>query len=147
MYQAVNILFTAVKLGILTCVCVCVGGGGVYGTESLLGPASSGQSMDYSFNHLRVFTRESGRLPLGHFLVNENKDIMEGLFEQASRSLSLGHTHVSVKVFPWISELWAPADVLWSVLCVVHTVFDHDLHESVQSVPGLAENILHLVSS
>ncbi len=50
--------FSAVKLGILTW--------GVYGTDSLLEPASSGQSMNCSFSHVRVgFTRESGRLPLG----------------------------------------------------------------------------------
>ncbi len=50
LYQTVNILFSAVKLGILTW-----GGGGV----SLLEPASSGQSMNYSFSHVCVgFTRE-----------------------------------------------------------------------------------------
>ncbi len=38
----------------------------VYGIDSLLQPASSGQSMNYSLSHLSVgFTRESGRLPLG----------------------------------------------------------------------------------
>ncbi len=42
------------------------GGGGVYGSDSLLQPASSGQSMNCSFSHVRVgFTKESGRLPLG----------------------------------------------------------------------------------
>ncbi len=50
--------FSAVKLGILTW--------GVYGIDSLLQPASSGQSMNYNLSHFRVgFTRESGRLPLG----------------------------------------------------------------------------------
>ncbi len=50
--------FSAVKLAILTW--------GVYGIDSLLQPASSGQSMNCSFSHFRVgFTRESGRLPLG----------------------------------------------------------------------------------
>ncbi len=58
LHQAVNMFFSAVKLGILTW--------GVYGIDSLLQPASSGQSMNYSFNHFRVgFKRESGRLPLG----------------------------------------------------------------------------------
>ncbi len=38
---------------------------GVYGTDSLLEPASSGQSMNYSFGHRVGFPRESGRLPLG----------------------------------------------------------------------------------
>ncbi len=58
LYQAVNMFFSAVKLGILTW--------GVYGTDSLLQPASSGQSMNYSLSHVRVgFTRESGRLLLG----------------------------------------------------------------------------------
>ncbi len=81
------------------CVCVCGGGGGgVYGTESLLGPASSSQSINYSFNHERE--REVAAWSFLGQLVNENKDIMEGLLEQACRSLSLGHTHVSVKVFP-----------------------------------------------
>ena len=56
--QAVNMFFSAVKLGILTW--------GVYGNDSLLQPASSGQSMNYSFSHFLVgFTRESRRLPLG----------------------------------------------------------------------------------
>ncbi len=55
LYQAVNILFSAVKLGILTWE--------VYETDSLLEPASSGQSMNCSFSHFRVgFKRESGRL-------------------------------------------------------------------------------------
>ncbi len=58
LYQAVNILFSAVKLGILTWA--------VYGTDSLLKPASSSQSMNCSFSYFRVgFTRESGRLALG----------------------------------------------------------------------------------
>ncbi len=57
LYQAVNILFSTVKLGILTW--------GVYGIDSLLEPASSGQSMNCSFSHFRVgFARESGRLAL-----------------------------------------------------------------------------------
>ncbi len=57
LYQAVNIFFSAVKLGILTWE--------VYGTDILLEPASSGQSMNCSFSHFRVgFKRESGRLPL-----------------------------------------------------------------------------------
>ncbi len=57
-YEAVNILFSAVNLGILTW--------GVNGINSLLEPASSGQSMNCSFSHFRVgFTRASGRLPLG----------------------------------------------------------------------------------
>ncbi len=56
--QAVNIFSSAVKLGILTW--------GVYGTDSLLQPASSGQSMNCSLSHFRVgFKRESGKLPLG----------------------------------------------------------------------------------
>ncbi len=58
LHQAVNMFFSAVKLGILTW--------GVYEIDSLLQPASSGQSMNCSFSHFRVgFTRESGRLPLG----------------------------------------------------------------------------------
>ena len=58
--QAVNMFFSAVKLGILTW--------GVYGTDSLLQPASSGQSMNCSFSHFLVgFTRESGRLPLNFY--------------------------------------------------------------------------------
>ncbi len=58
--QVVNMFFSAVKLGILTW--------GVYGIDFLLQPASSGQSMNCSFNHFRVgFKRESGRLPLGIF--------------------------------------------------------------------------------
>ncbi len=73
LHQAVNMFFSAVKLGILTW--------GVYGIDSLLQPASSGQSMNCSFSHFRVgFTRESGRLPLEHTsclssqdLTNENK--------------------------------------------------------------------------
>ncbi len=49
--------FSAVNLGILAW--------GDYGNDSLLQPASSGQSMNCSFSHFRVgFTRESGRLPL-----------------------------------------------------------------------------------
>ncbi len=41
---------------------------GVYGTDSHLEPASSGQSMNCSFSHFRVgFTRESGRLDGGAF--------------------------------------------------------------------------------
>ncbi len=49
--------FSAVKLGILTW--------GVYGIDSLLEPASSGQSMNCSFSHFGVgFKRGSGRLPL-----------------------------------------------------------------------------------
>ncbi len=60
MYQAVNIFFSAVKLGILTW--------GVYVTDSLLEPASSGQSMNCSFSHFRIgFKRGSGRLPLGNY--------------------------------------------------------------------------------
>ncbi len=46
LYQAVNILFSTVKLGILTW--------RVYGTDSLLEPASSGQSMNCSFSHILV---------------------------------------------------------------------------------------------
>ncbi len=65
LYQAVNIFFSAVKLGILTWE--------VYGTDSLLEPASSGQSMNYSFNHFRVgFKRGRGRLPLGSELFRNN---------------------------------------------------------------------------
>ncbi len=61
LYQAVNILFSAVKLGILTW--------GVYGIDSLLEPASGGQSMNCSFSHFHVgFTRECGRLPLAAYL-------------------------------------------------------------------------------
>ncbi len=59
--KAVNMLFSAVKLSVLTW-------GGVYGIDSLLEPASSDQSMNCSFSHIRVgFTREreSGMLPLG----------------------------------------------------------------------------------
>ncbi len=53
LYQAVNILFSAVNLGILTWA--------VYGTHFLLEPASSGQSMNCSFSHFRVgFTRAGG---------------------------------------------------------------------------------------
>jgi len=49
--------FSAVKLGILTC--------GVYGTDSRLQPASSGQSMNCSVSHFLIgFKRESGGLPL-----------------------------------------------------------------------------------
>ncbi len=51
LHQAVNMFFSAVKLGILTW--------GVFGIDSLLQPASSGQSMNCSFSHFRVgFTRE-----------------------------------------------------------------------------------------
>ncbi len=51
LHQAVNIFFSAVTLGILTLE--------VYGIDSLLEPASSGQSMNCSFSHFRVgFTRE-----------------------------------------------------------------------------------------
>jgi len=50
--QAVNMFFSAVKLVILTW--------GVYGTDSLLQPASSGQSMNCSFSHFLI-----GWLPLG----------------------------------------------------------------------------------
>ncbi len=40
--------------------------GGFYGINSLFEPASSGQSMNCNFSHVRVgFTRERGRLPLG----------------------------------------------------------------------------------
>ncbi len=57
LYQAVNLLFSAVKLGILTW------GGGGGGGVSLLEPASSGQSMNYSFSHFCVgFTRESSEV-------------------------------------------------------------------------------------
>ncbi len=53
--QAVNIFFSAVKLGILTWE--------VYGTDSLLEPASSGQSMNCSFSHFcGGFMRESRKL-------------------------------------------------------------------------------------
>ncbi len=52
--QVVNMFFSAVKLGILTW--------GVYGIDSLLRPASSGQSMNYSLSHFRVgFKRERER--------------------------------------------------------------------------------------
>ncbi len=52
--------FYAVKLVILTW--------GVYGTDSLLEPASSGQSMHCSFSHFGVgFARESRMLPLGNY--------------------------------------------------------------------------------
>ncbi len=50
--------FTAVKLGIFTW--------GVYGTDSLLEPASSSQLTNYSLSYFRVsFKTETGRLPLG----------------------------------------------------------------------------------
>ncbi len=56
--QAVNMFFSAVNLGILTW--------GVYGIDSLLQPASSGQLTNYSLSHFCVgFKRESGRLPFG----------------------------------------------------------------------------------
>ncbi len=58
LYQAVNILFSSVKLGILTW------GGGVYGTDSLLEPASSGQLMNYSFSHVRNGFTTKGNLRL-----------------------------------------------------------------------------------
>ncbi len=62
LHQAVNIIFSAVKLGFLTW--------GVYGIDSLLQPASSGLSMNCSFSHFCVgFTRESGRLPLDIYLI------------------------------------------------------------------------------
>ncbi len=48
LYQTVNVFFSAVKLGILTW--GGGGGGGIYGTDS------SGQSMNYSFSHIRVGT-------------------------------------------------------------------------------------------
>ncbi len=75
LYQAVNI--SAVKLGILTW--------GVYGTDSLLEPTSSGQSMNCSLSHFRVgFKMETGRLPLVPV-------IME--FQYGSRSKSINCTH------------------------------------------------------
>ncbi len=43
-----------------------------YGIDSILLPASSGQSMNCSFSHFRVgFTRESGRLPLDFDIINK----------------------------------------------------------------------------
>ncbi len=63
LYQEVNILFSAVKLGILTW--------GVYEIDSLLEPASSGHSMNCSLSHFRVgFKTETGRLPLAQNLPN-----------------------------------------------------------------------------
>ncbi len=61
--QAVNMFFfSAVKLGILIW--------GVYGIDSLLQPASSGQLTNYSLSHFCVgFTRETGRLPLGKLVL------------------------------------------------------------------------------
>ncbi len=59
LHQDVNMFFSAVKLGILSWENM------VYGIESLLQPASSGQSMNYSLSHFRVgFTRESGKFPV-----------------------------------------------------------------------------------
>ncbi len=61
LYQAVNLFFSAVKLGILTW--------GVHGTLAFAA-ASSGQSTNCSFSHFCVgFTRESGRLPLGVYVL------------------------------------------------------------------------------
>ncbi len=62
LYQVVNIYFFCCKVGLFN----MGGGGGVYGIDSLLELASSGQSMNYSFSHVRVgFTRETRRLTLG----------------------------------------------------------------------------------
>ncbi len=66
-------VFSNVKLGILTW--------GVYGIDSLLQPASSGQSMNCSFSHFRVgFTRESGRWPLDSYLA----DLSRGFLKRAT---------------------------------------------------------------
>ncbi len=46
LYQAVNIFFSTVNLGILTW--------GVYGIDSLLEPVSCGQSMKCSLSHFHV---------------------------------------------------------------------------------------------
>ncbi len=62
LHQAVNMFFSAVKLGILTW--------GDYGIDSILLPASSGQSMNCSCSHF-YFTRGSGRLPLDFDIINE----------------------------------------------------------------------------
>ncbi len=55
LYQAVNILFFCCKVGYFNM------GGGVYGTDSLLEPASSGQSMNCSFSHVRAWLHERER--------------------------------------------------------------------------------------
>lgn len=63
MYPAVNMYFSAEKLGILTWSSMRFG--------TLLEPVSSDQSMNCSLSHFRVgFTREIVRLPLG---LNEQK--------------------------------------------------------------------------
>ncbi len=62
LHQAVNVFFSAVKLGILTW--------GVYGIDSIMQSAFSGHSMNFSLSHFCVgFMRESGRLPLGYLLL------------------------------------------------------------------------------
>ncbi len=85
--------FSAVKLGILTW--------GVYGIDSLLQPASSGQSMNCSFSHLRVgFTSESGRLPLGKNMGRSKHKI--GFLEIKMNSLTRGGAlrSAEIKRFP-----------------------------------------------
>ncbi len=53
LHQAVNILFFCCKVGNFNM-------GGVYGTDSLLQPASSGQSMNYRSSHVLVSRERAG---------------------------------------------------------------------------------------
>ncbi len=80
LYQAVNILFSAIKLGILTW--------GVYGIDSLLQPASSVQSMNCSLSYFSVgFKTEAGRLPLDWDVPLETMVALVTLVLQSTKKL------------------------------------------------------------
>ncbi len=79
-HQAVNMLFSAVKLGILTWE--------VYGIDSLLQPASSGQSMNCSLSYFRVgFKTEVERLPLDLDVPLETMVVLVTLVLQSAKKL------------------------------------------------------------
>ncbi len=119
LYQAVNIFFSAVKLGILTW--------GVYGIDSLLEPASSGQSMNCSFSHFRVgFKRGSGgcRLVETHFYqtCDMNPSIVRILFT-AFITTKYFHTSDRFLCEEKLTIVKKPHGIIWFRLAVMTSSF------------------------
>ncbi len=121
-------VFSNVKLGILTW--------GVYGIDSLLQPASSGQSMNCSFSHFRVgFTRESGRWPLDSYLADLSRGFRKRASGKTNQAGDTGFSLLSVRLLElrkkknwfrpggWIHKFWRMTFGRLYYLCGYNTAF------------------------